>query len=241
MAEIFTHSSSIAQTKFKPGKYHPDSLFRRITVTEIKAISKKNRNNWLLDSALALSALVAGLTSIYFLFLPLDGYRGGRNPYYGIVFLFDRHTWSELHTWGGLAMIVIALVHFIIHFDWVINMTKKVTREMIGRKKLLNARGRFNVFVDAMIALGFFVVAITGLVFFFFIGEKSLFPVAGNLLWSKATWDLIHTWSGILMIAAAVVHFAIHWQWVVGIARRIFQRQAAPAAVRLTHPVESAQ
>ena len=196
-----------------------------------KSISTKNRNNWLLDSLLALSGLVVGLTSIYFLFLPLDGYRGGRNPYYGLILFFDRHTWSDLHTWVGLAMTVIALVHFIIHFDWVVNMTKKVTREALQRKAILNARGRFNVFVDAMIALGFFVSAGTGLIFFLVAGENSLFTPTARLVADTTMLDLIHTWSGILMIAAAVVHFAIHWQWVVKIARRMFQRSSAPVPV----------
>lgn len=200
-------------------------------MTEIKAISKTNRNNWLLDSLLALSGLVVALTSIYFLFLPLDGYRGGRNPYYGLIILFDRHTWSDLHTWVGLAMILIALVHFIIHFDWVVNMAKKVVKETINRKAILNKHGRFNVFVDAMIALGFFISAITGLIFFLFAGENSLFTPSVRMITNSNTLDLIHTWSGILMIAAAVVHFAIHWQWIVKIARRMFQRAAVPVLV----------
>ncbi len=174
---------------------------------------------------------MVGLTSIYFLYLPLDGYRGGRNPYYGLILLFDRHTWSDLHTWVGLAMTVIALVHFIIHFDWVVNMTKKVTREVLQRKAILNTRGRFNVFVDAMIGLGFFVSAGTGLIFFLVAGENSLFTPAARLVADTTMLDLIHTWSGILMMAAAVVHFAIHWQWVVKIARRMFQRASAPAPV----------
>ncbi|MBN2258893.1 MAG: DUF4405 domain-containing protein [Anaerolineaceae bacterium] len=191
-------------------------------MAEIKALSKTNRNNWLLDSLLALSGLVVGLTSIYFLFLPLNGYRGGRNPYHGLVILFDRHTWSDLHTWVGLAMIVIALVHFIIHFDWVVSMTKRVAREISGRKAVLNARGRFNVFVDAMIALGFFVSAITGLSYFLVAGENSLFTPGARMMADTTLLDLIHTWSGILMIVAAVVHFAIHWQWVIKTGRRLF-------------------
>ena len=196
-----------------------------------KSISTKNRNNWLLDSLLALSGLVVGLTSIYFLYLPLDGYRGGRNPSYGLILLFDRHTWSDLHTWVGLAMTAIALVHFIIHFDWVVNMTKKVTREVFQRKAILNSRGRFNVFVDAMIALGFLVSAGTGLIFFLVAGENSLFTPTARVVADTTTLDLIHTWSGILMMAGAVVHFAIHWQWVVKIARRLFPRASTLAPV----------
>jgi hypothetical protein len=200
-------------------------------MSETKALSKTNRNNWLLDSLLALSGLVVGLTSIYFLYLPLNGYRGGSNPTYGLILLFDRHTWSDLHTWVGLAMTAIVLVHLIIHFEWVINMTKKVIREALQRKAILNARGRFNVFVDAMIGLGFLVSAGTGLIFFLVAGENSLFTPAVRMVSDTTTLDLIHTWSGILMIAAAVVHFAIHWQWVVKIARRMFQSASAPAPV----------
>jgi len=210
-------------------------------MTVTKALSKTNRNNWLLDSLLALSGLVVGLTSIYFLFLPLDGYRGGRNPYYGLIILFDRHTWSDLHTWVGLGMTVIALIHFIIHFDWIVNMAKKVAKEALHRKTILNRHGRFNVFVDAMIALGFFISAITGLIFFLVAGENSVFTPAARMIADTTALDLIHSWSGILMIAAAVVHFAIHWQWVVKIARRIFQRNPAPVTVPATVPVAPIQ
>jgi hypothetical protein len=118
-------------------------------------------------------------------------------------------------------------------------MAKRVARETIGRKAVLNARGRFNVFVDAMIALGFLVSAVSGLIFFLFIGEGNLFTVAGDVLFTKTTWDLIHTWSGILMIAAAVVHFAIHWQWVVKITRRMFERYSNPIPADTLASVES--
>lgn len=212
-------------------------------MSEVKAVSSKTRNNWILDASLALSAIVVFLTSIYFLFLPLDGYRGGRNPYYGINVLFDRHTWSDLHNWVGLAMIVIALVHLAIHYNWVFSMTRKVFRDLFGRKKLLNARGRFNVFVDAMIGLGFLAAAVSGVVYFFLIGENPVIRLSGDFLFAKNTWDMIHTWGSILMIAAAVVHFAIHWQWVVKVTRRVFQRQArlvsSPAVVSIQPEVRS--
>ncbi len=210
-------------------------------MTEMKAISKNNRNNWLLDSLLALTGLVVGLTSIYFLFLPLNGYRGGRNPYFGLIILFDRHTWSDLHTWVGLGMIAIALIHFILHFDWVVNMAKKILKEALHRKAILNRHGRFNVFVDAMIALGFVVSAVTGLIYFLFAGENGVFTSGVRMVADKSMLDLVHTWGGILMLAAAVVHFAIHWQWVVKIARRIFQRNTVPVTVPAATPVTPIQ
>jgi hypothetical protein len=41
------------------------------------------------------------------------------------------------------------------------------------------------------------------------------------LLFSRSTWDLIHTWAGVTLIAAAVVHFAIHWKWVTKVTRSL--------------------
>ena len=76
-------------------------------------ISAQNRNNWLLDATLFLGGVLAALSGIYFLFVPSGGYQGGRNPTYGVTVLFDRHTWDDLHTWGGVAMIAAAVVHLV--------------------------------------------------------------------------------------------------------------------------------
>ena len=58
-----------------------------------------------------------------------------------------------------------------------------------------------------------------------------------NFLLSRSTWDLIHTWSGVVATVAAVVHFAIHWRWVKNVSRKFFvsllpqpQATAKPAA-----------
>ena len=42
-------------------------------------------------------------------------------------------------------------------------------------------------------------------------------------LFSRATWDLLHTWSGVGMILAAEVHFVIHWRWVVKVTAKVFE------------------
>ena len=55
-------------------------------------ISTQTRNNWLIDAGLALSAVTAMISGIYFLYLPVGGYQGGRNPMYGVHILFERHT-----------------------------------------------------------------------------------------------------------------------------------------------------
>jgi preprotein translocase subunit SecY len=200
----------------------------------ISAVSNKTRVNWLIDAAVFLGALIASLTGIYFLFLPSGGYQGGRNPAYGITILFSRATWDDLHTWGGIAMIAAAVIHFSIHWGWVKTMAKRMAAALSSRAAHTSRGARINLLVDAVIALSFLAAAVSGIYFLFVpAGGYQGGAVAGwdpGLLFSRATWDLIHTWSGVVMIAAAVIHFAIHWGWVKRVTAKVFaapQKQAA--------------
>jgi len=90
-----------------------------------------------------------------------------------------------------------------------------------------NSRGaKVNVVVNFIIALSFLLAALSGIYFLFFTsggyeGGNNLAYDQG-LLFSRTTWDLIHTWSGVVMVGVGVVHFAIHWRWVVNVTRRLF-------------------
>jgi len=181
-------------------------------------ISLQTRKNWLIDAVVFLGGVLAGLSGIYFLFLPSGGYQGGRNPYYGITILFDRHTWEEIHTWGSLLMIAAVVIHFAIHWRWVKMMTRRTINAMLGKSSKLSQGAKVNVAINLVIAVSFLLCALTGLVF--------LYSPAGDhhqdWLLTYATWDLIHTWSGIAMIIAAVLHFWIHWRWIVNVTKRFF-------------------
>lgn len=183
-------------------------------------VSTKTRNNWFIDAGVFIGAVLASLTGIYFLFLPVGGYQGGRNPMYGVQILFERSTWDDLHTWGGILMIVAAAIHIAIHWDWIVSMTKRIFKELTSKQSNLNSRGRFNVWINVLIGASFLVAALSGVYLLFFPGGSH--GVADPLfLFPRTTWDLIHTWSGVVMIVAAVVHFVIHWKWVVKVTSKV--------------------
>lgn len=184
-------------------------------------VSKQTQKNWWIDAGLALSALIASLSGIYFLFAPSGGYQGGRNLYYNLQVLFDRHTWDDLHTWGGVAMIVIAIIHFAIHWNWVTAMARRTWKEISGQLGPLNARGRWNLIVNITVALSGLLTALSGIYFLFFPGGKAV--ADPWILFSRTTWDLIHTWAGVVMILAAILHFEIHWKWVTKVTGRILR------------------
>jgi cytochrome b subunit of formate dehydrogenase len=189
-------------------------------------MSMQTRKNWLIDAAVFLGGILAALSGIYFLFLPSGGYQGGRNPMYGITILFSRHTWSDLHTWGGVLMIAAIAVHLTFHWDWVRRMAGRTVNALVPGGSRLSRGALFNVGIDLLVALSFLACAVSGIYFLFA-------PAGGfqggrnpgwdpNFLFSRTTWDLVHTWSGVVLISSAVVHFAIHWRWVKNVTARFF-------------------
>jgi len=184
-----------------------------------RGMSKITQRNWWIDAVLFGSALIAALSGLYFLYLPSGGYQGGKNPYYNIQILFSRHTWSDLHMWGGIVMIAIAIIHLTLHWSWVVNMTRRTVKELIGKNGKMNRRSQFNLFLNAVVALSFLVTAISSVYFLFVPGGRGI--VDPIFLFSRYIWDLIHTWAGVTLITAGVIHFGIHWRWVVNVSMSI--------------------
>jgi hypothetical protein len=193
-------------------------------------ISRKTRINWLLDAAVFLSAVAAGLSGIYFLYFPSGGFQGGRNPGYGATLLFDRHTWSDVHTWGSIAMILAVAIHLAYHWYWVKSMALKIVKAFRQGTSGLSRGGKVNLIVNLLIGLSFILTAATGMYFLFL--PSGGFQGGANPAWdpgflfSRTTWDLIHTWSGVAMIVAAMFHFVIHWRWIRNVTARFFGSMA---------------
>ncbi len=150
---------------------------------------------------------MAIISGIYFLFLPDGGFRGGRNPLYGIVIFFQRYTWEDIHTYSGLAMVAAALIHLVIHWKWVWMMTKKMVNILLGRCTTLNRRGILNVLLMGWWQSASSSPLLRDLLFFFpspppggpYPARFEPFPLG----------HMIHTWAGVTLIAAALVHFGL--------------------------------
>ncbi len=186
------------------------------------SLTPKLHQNWWIDTLLGFGALVAVLSSLYFLAFPVSGYQGGRNPYYNLVVVFSRHTWDIIHTWSGVVMILAAVLHIAIHWDWITKTASRTWQVMIGKRKPFGSRLTYNIFLDATVAVCFVICAISGIYFLFFTGSQAETPL---FIFNKVTWDLIHTWSGVIMTIAAILHFVLHWRWVTNITAKMFIKQ----------------
>ncbi len=195
-------------------------------------VAKQTRLMWLINAPLLFGAVIAALSGIYFLFLPVGGFQGGRNPWYGVTVLFSRHTWGDLHTWASVVVIVAAAIHLVVHWDWVKRMTRRLVMAMKGQSSHMNKYGWFNLAINALVGISFLVTALSGIYFLFVPGSRRL-PDPMFLV-SRTTWDLMHTWAGVVLIAATVIHFAIHWRWVVKVTGNMFRmiRSSETASLR---------
>lgn len=181
-------------------------------------VSPQTRQNWWIDAVVFGSALIAALSGVYFLFLP----SGSTSAWV----LFARDTWSDLHTWGGIVMIVAVIVHFTLHWNWVSMMAKKIARLARAGGPRLSRGARINVLIDLVIAISFALTAITGI--YFLLAPSGGYQGGRNTNWdpgflfSRTTWDIIHTWAGVTLILAAELHFAIHWRWIKKVTAKMF-------------------
>lgn len=200
-------------------------------------VSSQTRNNWFIVLVLTVSGLLVTFSTFYFLFLPSGGYQGGRNPMYGIVILFSRTTWDLIHTWAGVVIIAIATIHILLHWSWFIRMTKRILRILLGKCESMNASGQFNLLINGLIGISGVIAAISSLYFLFFPGSQNS---STSFIFSRATWDVIHTWSGVVMIAAAILHFSIHWFWVLKVTGKIVG-ESPKGGKKLIQTVSSSQ
>lgn len=194
-----------------------------------KVFSPQTRNNFLLDMPMLAAGLISVLTGIYFLFLPVGGFQGGRNPFYGVVIFFERHTWGDIHTWSSVIIMALAALHIPLHWSWITKMTRSGLRAITGKNKL-NKGSKFNLFINVLIGLSGLICGLSGLYFLF---EPFLvLPGWDGWIFTQLAWDLIHTWSGVVVTAAAILHFAIHWRWVTKVLSKYWNafRGRIPAA-----------
>jgi len=181
-------------------------------------LTPKLRQNWWIDAFLGLSAFLAILSSLYFLAFPNGGYQGGRNPYYDLVVIFSRQTWDIIHTWSGLAVIMAALVHILIHWGWITGTIKRSWQVITKKREHFGSRLTYNILLDVITAVSFILCTLSGVYFMFFVESG---PSSAGFIFNKTTWDLIHTWSGVVFTITAILHFALHWKWIVNITRKI--------------------
>ncbi len=118
-------------------------------------------------------------------------------------------TGYNLHEWLGLAVGAVALVHLLQHWRWVMSVSKMMER--------IKANIRTKYILDVMMATGFIVIIITGLIISFLLNLQ---------LKHYDTWRTLHfaaSYATFLMLSVKVV---LHWRLIMCTLGKAFSRTA---------------
>jgi hypothetical protein len=84
-------------------------------------LSKATRN-YIIAAVMALLGLIQLVSGfVLWLALPCGGGRGGGG---GGSFLFSRDVWLTMHNRSALLLAAIVIVHIILHWGWIVRLTK---------------------------------------------------------------------------------------------------------------------
>ncbi len=114
------------------------------------------------------------------------------------------------HEAAGLAIGLAFVVHLVINQKWI----RTVTRNLFSKK--VPVETKIGYFVDALLLLSMAYIIISGVFM-----SRIIFPnlSVGSELFFKNT----HIAAAYISLAFLGVHIGLHWQWVMGIFRKIFR------------------
>ena len=94
---------------------------------------RRTTRNYIIDAVFGLLMLFQVITGFVLWFiLPSGGYRyrgGAGVEGESSTFLFARHTWLDIHEWVAVALLVMFVLHIVIHWQWIVGMTKSYFKQ----------------------------------------------------------------------------------------------------------------
>ena len=88
----------------------------------------KAKINYFIDILMLIFFTINSITGlIIFFFLPTGVKRGAYQEFLGII----KQNWSNLHNWSGLLLLLLIAIHLILHWKWIISMTKSLVQKKI--------------------------------------------------------------------------------------------------------------
>lgn len=83
----------------------------------------KQKINYIVDFLTFISFVFTAISGLVMKFFMPGGVRQGRlQEFWGI----QKGAWSEIHEWFGIIFIILVIIHFILHWDWIVSVTKNI-------------------------------------------------------------------------------------------------------------------
>ncbi|NTW01067.1 MAG: DUF4405 domain-containing protein [Oscillochloris sp.] len=113
-----------------------------------------------------------------------------------------------IHEWLGIAFGATIVSHLVLHWQWVVQVTKRFFSKV-------QWSARLNYILNALLFIDMTVIIFTGLM----ISEEAL-PLFGLELAHGGIWKRLHVQASDLSVFLVGLHIALHWQWIVNMLKR---------------------
>jgi hypothetical protein len=136
-------------------------------------------------------------------------------------------TGISVHEWLCVIAVVPLLFHVVINWNQTLQILRRFAERMRSTPKV-------NLVVDAALFVAFVTVMLSGLLI-----SQSVARSLGVTIAPDSLWTSTHAWSADATMLLLLVHFVLHWRWIVSAAGKLGRtrpqagRDDPVAAVRL--------
>jgi hypothetical protein len=157
------------------------------------------------------------------IFCQMFGYGSTGNQVF--VLGWPRYVWIEIHSWMGVALAAIILVHIILHWKWILETTKRVKGYVIGQMTRVK-----ELYITAVILFILFIFEVlSGCVIWLIIPRGrfdyyNMLAGFGRTFWGlqRNVWADLHGWVAVTIAAIIIIHLVLNWRWVVATTKNIY-------------------
>ncbi len=138
-----------------------------------------------------------------------------------VVAMKPAFTGESWHEWLGIGLGVAAIVHLLLNWKWVLNVTRRFF-------KRLPRQARINSILNLLLFVSFFLTMISGIMISKNLNTAQALGLSRD---ASTNWKQIHVWIPNVTLLIVGVHLALHWKWITHTARRFFALKLRPRPV----------
>jgi hypothetical protein len=178
--------------------------------------SKIRWNVWL-DAGIFIAFAATAVTGVLlWLVLP-----EGKGSSYAIFLGITKSSWITVHDWAGVLMLTGILTHLVMHWEWIRCVSSRFLRKT-------SRQARINLSLDTLLGAVFLTTTVSGLVAWLALGggyQGGRNPAykAFVLGLARDTWNEVHLWTGVAVLAISLLHVVLHWKWIVCTTRNMLR------------------
>ncbi|MEW6402065.1 MAG: DUF4405 domain-containing protein [Chloroflexota bacterium] len=132
-----------------------------------------------------------------------------------LIAMDPRSTGIAIHEWLTLAGIGVIIVHLLLNWSWIVEITRRFFGKVTGRS-------RINYILNIALFIDMTLIMFTGIM----ISESAL-PALGISLPKSMIWRALHSTTADLFVPILGLHLALHWSWLVSTIKRFVVQPVA--------------